>query len=34
MCGVSKKKWPILFNNLLYKMGHYVMNTQYEIKGE
>ena len=32
ICGtylqVSKKQGPILYNNLLYKMGHYFLDTQ------
>ena len=24
---VSKKYWPILFSNLVYKMGHYFLHT-------
>ena len=26
---LSKKKWPILHNNLLYKLGHYFLDKQY-----
>ena len=26
---MSKKLWPILYSNLLYKMGHYFLDTQY-----
>ena len=24
---MSKKKWPIFYSNLLYKMGHYTSGT-------
>ena len=27
---ISKKWWPILFINLLYKMGHYFLDRRYE----
>ena len=26
---LSKKKLPILYSNLLYKMGHYFLDTKY-----
>ena len=26
---MAKKKWPILYSNLLYLMGHYFLDTQY-----
>ena len=26
---ISKKLWPILYRNLLYKMGHYFLDIQY-----
>ena len=25
-----QEEWPILCSNLLYKMGHYFLNTQYK----
>ena len=28
---LSKKKWPILYSILLYKIGHYFLDTQYDI---
>ena len=27
---MSKKQSPILYSNLLYKMGHYFLDTQYK----
>ena len=29
---MSKKEWPFLYIKLLYKMGHYFLDTQYYIK--
>ena len=29
MHSMSKKKWPILFSNLLYKMGYYFLDRLY-----
>ena len=26
---MSKKKWPILYSNLLYKIGHYFLDRRY-----
>ena len=26
---MSRKLWPILYSNLLYKLGHYFLGTQY-----
>ena len=26
---MSKKKWPIVYSNLLYKMGHYFLDRRY-----
>ena len=26
---MSKKQWPILYSNFLYKMGHYFSDIQY-----
>ena len=28
---MSMKWWPILYSNLLNKMGHYFMDMQYEL---
>ena len=28
---MSKKQWSILYSNLLYKIGHYFLGTQYYI---
>ena len=27
---MSKMWWPVLYSNLLYKMGHYFLETQYQ----
>ena len=32
-CYMSKKLWPISYSNLLSKMGHYFLDTQYVQKG-
>ena len=29
MYGMSKKYWPILYSNYLYKMGHYFLGRRY-----
>ena len=33
MYCVSKKYWPVLCSKLLYKMGHYFLDTQYSVHG-
>ena len=29
---MSKKKWPILYSKLLYKIGQYFLNRQYDLE--